>query len=101
MPQSFCEKRNNARTLRLNVDGRRVCPRIIAASGALGAVMVAYRPKVSILVHSMNAGGAQKRAATIANGLARAGYEVEFVAVDGTGTIASQLSADVKQIVLT
>jgi glycosyltransferase involved in cell wall biosynthesis len=49
----------------------------------------------------MNAGGAQKRAVAIANGLVGSGLDVEFVAVAGDGTVGSQLKPEVKRVQLT
>jgi glycosyltransferase involved in cell wall biosynthesis len=43
-------------------------------------------------VHSTNAGGVQKRAVAIANGLASCGHGVEFVAVQREGSVGSALS---------
>lgn len=60
--------------------------------------MSSSNSKITILVHSMNAGGAQKRAVSIANGLASSGHEVEFIAVHHAGTVGSALSPGIKQV---
>src|SRR5437868_4063600 len=54
--------------------------------------MSAARPRITVLVHSTNAGGVQKRAVAIANGLASCDHEVEFVAVQREGSVGSALS---------
>src|SRR4051794_16371270 len=54
--------------------------------------MPASRSRITVLVHSMNAGGAQKRAVSIANCLASCGHEVEFLAVRPEGPVGSELS---------
>lgn len=47
--------------------------------------------RITILVHSLNRGGAQLRLVTIANGLCRRGAAVRFVAICGEGTVGEDL----------
>jgi len=60
--------------------------------------MSAARPRITVLVHSTNAGGVQKRAIAIANGLARSSHDVEFLAVRRDGSPGSGLSPGIKLV---
>lgn len=51
--------------------------------------------RVTIVVHSLNPGGAQQRLVTIANGLARRGAAVRFVAVSGIGAVGERLDPSI------
>ena len=53
-----------------------------------------------MLVHSLNAGGAQRRLVTLANAFAAAGREVHFVALRGGGDVDRLLDPAVKLSVL-
>ena len=55
---------------------------------------------VTILVHSMNMGGAQKRVMSLANGFAASGRAVDLVALSGEGDAGRMLGPEVRQVVL-
>jgi glycosyltransferase involved in cell wall biosynthesis len=57
--------------------------------------------RIAILVHTLADGGVQRRMATLANGLAAAGYKVDFVSVSPRGAGALQITPKVRQIILT
>ena len=56
--------------------------------------------RITVLVHSMNAGGAQQRLVALANGFAAAGRKVDFVAVSARGIGVLNLAPEVNQVVL-
>jgi len=56
--------------------------------------------RVTIVVHSLNPGGAQQRLVTIANGLAERGAAVRFVAVSGKGSVGEQVDAGIPVVAL-
>lgn len=59
-----------------------------------------FPKKLTILVHSMNRGGAQMRLVTIANGLARNGVDVRFVSVSDFGDARRSLATEVVYVTL-
>ena len=56
--------------------------------------------RIAIVVHSMNAGGSQKRVVSLANGFAARGHAVDLVAIEGTGDAGRLVAPGVRQIVL-
>ncbi|GAA4722043.1 glycosyltransferase [Sphingomonas lutea] len=56
--------------------------------------------KIAVVVHSLNAGGAQRRLVTLANAFAAAGREVHFVALRAGGDVDRLLDPAVKLSVL-
>ena len=56
--------------------------------------------RIAIVVHSMNAGGSQKRVVSLANGFAARGHAVDLVAIEGTGEAGRLVAPGVRQIVL-
>lgn len=55
---------------------------------------------IAIVVHSLSAGGAQRRLVTLANAFARAGRRVDFVAIRGEGDVDRLLDPAVRCTVL-
>jgi hypothetical protein len=55
--------------------------------GAARAVPDGAADHIAIVVHSLSAGGAQRRLVTLANAFARAGRRVDFVAIRGQGDV--------------
>ncbi|MCY7281046.1 MAG: hypothetical protein LH610_09170 [Sphingomonas bacterium] len=43
------------------------------------------RPRIAIVVHSMSAGGSQRRVVSLASGFAARGHAVDLVAMSGEG----------------
>ncbi len=56
--------------------------------------------RIAIVVHSLNAGGAQQRLVTLANAFAEAGRQVDFVALRGGGDVDRLLDPRVRVTVL-
>ncbi len=56
--------------------------------------------RIAVVVHSLNAGGAQRRLVTLANAFAKAGREVHFVALRGGGDVDRLLDPAVQLAVL-
>lgn len=56
--------------------------------------------RIAIVVHSLNAGGAQRRLVTLANRFAAEGRKVDFVALRGGGDVDGQLDRRVRLTVL-
>jgi len=57
-------------------------------------------PRIAIVVHSMNAGGSQRRVVSLANGFAARGHAVDLVALSGDGEAGRLVAPAVRQIVL-
>ena len=49
------------------------------------AASVSFKPRIAILVHSLNEGGSQKRVVSLANGFAARGHAVDLLAMSGAG----------------
>ena len=58
------------------------------------------KPRIAILVHSMNVGGSQQRVVSLANGFAARGHVVDLVAVAGEGEAGRLVAREVRQVVL-
>ena len=64
------------------------------------SVSSSSKPRIAVLVHSLNEGGSQKRVISLANGFAARGHEVDLVAVSGAGTAGRLLAPAVRRTVL-
>ena len=58
------------------------------------------KPRIALLVHSLNEGGSQKRVVSLANGFAARGHAVDLVAVSGAGEVGRLIAPAVRQVVL-
>jgi hypothetical protein len=58
------------------------------------------RADITILVHSLNEGGAQQRLVSLANRFAVRGRSVDFVTLSGAGMAAEALGAGVRRLSL-
>lgn len=56
--------------------------------------------RIAILIHSMNAGGSQRRVVSLANGFAAHGHAVDLIAVAGEGEAGRLVSPAVRQATL-
>ena len=56
--------------------------------------------RIAILIHSMNAGGSQRRVVSLANGFAARGHDVDLIAVAGDGEAGRLVAPAVRQATL-
>lgn len=54
--------------------------------------------RIAVFIHSLSAGGAQRRTVTLVNAFAERGHDVELVVVDAGGVLSDTLSPEVRQV---
>ena len=58
------------------------------------------KPYISMLLHSMNDGGAQKRVVSLANGFVARNHRVDLIALNGSGGVGRLAVPEVRQLAL-
>lgn len=66
----------------------------------MSAAAVQSKLRIAILLHSMNAGGSQRRVVSLANGFAAHGHAVDLIAVAGEGEAGRLVAPAVRQATL-